>query len=62
MTSQLPPPPSPPRKRTFKIIREAILWLGGAFMVAAHLVFAVTVFRMRPGAFTMAFEPPPQGK
>ncbi|MHC5010447.1 MAG: cbb3-type cytochrome c oxidase subunit I [Planctomycetota bacterium] len=30
--------------------------VGGMFMMAAHIVFAINLVKMRPGAFTMAFE------
>ena len=31
--------------------------VGGMFLLAAHVIFAVNLFKMRPGAFTMAYEP-----
>jgi cbb3-type cytochrome oxidase subunit 1 len=36
--------------------------VGGMFLLAAHIVFAINLLAMRPGAFTMAFEPPKKGR
>jgi hypothetical protein len=30
--------------------------VGGTFMLASHVVFAVNLFQMRPGAFTMTYQ------
>lgn len=30
--------------------------VGGMFLLAAHVIFAINLFKMRPGAFTMAYE------
>jgi len=30
--------------------------VGGIFLLAAHVIFAINLFKMRPGAFTMAYE------
>lgn len=35
--------------------------VGGTFLLAAHVVFLVNLFRMRPGAFTMAYEASKEG-
>ena len=40
------------RKMTPYMVWRAV---GGALMMAAHIVFAIALWRMRPGAFTMAF-------
>jgi cytochrome c oxidase cbb3-type subunit 1 len=41
-----------------RMVIPHMVWrtVAGLFMLSAHVVFAVNLFRMRPGAFTMAFE------
>ena len=33
-------------------------FVAGLLMLASHVLFAINVWKMRPGAFTMAFETP----
>ncbi|MFV1959034.1 MAG: cbb3-type cytochrome c oxidase subunit I, partial [Planctomycetota bacterium] len=41
-----------------RLVVPYMVWraVGGIFLLAAHVLFAINLFRMRPGAFTMAFE------
>ena len=46
-----------PFMSSVRVVTPHMVWrvVGGALMTAAHVVFAVALWRMRPGAFTMAF-------
>ena len=47
-----------PFMHSVRTVVPMLVWraVGGTFMLVAHVLFAVNLFRMRPGAFTMTFE------
>jgi cytochrome c oxidase cbb3-type subunit 1 len=49
-----------PFMESVRRVMPFMVWrtVGGVFMLASHVVFAINLFRMRPGAFTMAFQTP----